>query len=134
MTDIDFDALLERDFAPAREAPDPGSSRPALEDLDPASLRTLVDRAAAFAAAPPHLLIEAIIADLDCKLAECINAVLHHPDFQQVEATWRGLRFLVASADGNDDTLTIPPGTKARSSRRSTRRNTASSAADRTAC
>jgi type VI secretion system protein ImpC len=101
-SDIDFDALLERDFAPSDAAP-PESDRPILPDGALAGLRVLVDRAAGFPpGTPPRRMAEAIIGEIDRKLAEQINLVLHHADFQQVEATWRGLRFLVATADSGD--------------------------------
>jgi type VI secretion system protein ImpD len=43
------------------------------------------------------------IALLDGLLTEQVNAILHHPRFQRLEATWRGVQFLVAQADGVDD-------------------------------
>src|SRR5688572_29960749 len=39
--------------------------------------------------------IEAIIAELDKKLSDQVNLILHHPDFQQLESAWRGLSYLV---------------------------------------
>lgn len=39
--------------------------------------------------------IEAIIAEIDKKLGEQVNAILHHNDFQTLEGTWRGLHYLV---------------------------------------
>src|SRR5689334_4158617 len=38
--------------------------------------------------------IEAIIAELDRKLSEQVNLILHHSDFQQLEGAWRGLNYL----------------------------------------
>lgn len=35
------------------------------------------------------------IAELDERISEQVNAVLHHPTFQQLEAGWRGLRYLI---------------------------------------
>ena len=35
--------------------------------------------------------IEAIIAELDRKLSEQINLILHHEEFQKLEGAWRGL-------------------------------------------
>jgi type VI secretion system protein ImpC len=103
MSDIDFDALLERDFAPP-EAP----ALPRHLDAGVvAGLRVLLDHAGTSLAATPRLLIEAVVCELDRKLAAQINLVLHHPEFQQAEATWRGLQFLVASADGSDAMLKI---------------------------
>ncbi len=39
------------------------------------------------------------IARLDALLTAQVNAILHHPRFQQLEASWRGLHFLVQQAD-----------------------------------
>src|SRR5262249_465458 len=38
--------------------------------------------------------IEAIIAQLDKKLTEQVNQILHHEDFQRLEGSWRGLSAL----------------------------------------
>ena len=36
---------------------------------------------------------------LDRQLAEQVNLILHHPEFQQLEASWRGLQYLVTNTD-----------------------------------
>src|SRR5438552_1419304 len=50
--------------------------------------------------------IEAIIAQIDKKLTEQINLILHHPDFQKVEGAWRGLCYQVNNT-GTDEMLKI---------------------------
>lgn len=40
------------------------------------------------------------IAELDRLINEQLNAILHHPHFQKLEASWRGLWMLVEQADG----------------------------------
>lgn len=50
--------------------------------------------------------IEAIIAELDRKLTEQINGILHHPDFQKLEGAWRGLHYLVNNTE-TDEMLKI---------------------------
>ena len=40
------------------------------------------------------------IARLDALLNEQVNAILHHPRFQRLEASWRGLQFLTDNAYG----------------------------------
>ena len=50
--------------------------------------------------------IQAIVAELDRKLTEQLNLIIHHPDFQQLEAAWRGLHQLVSSTE-TDETLKI---------------------------
>jgi type VI secretion system protein ImpC len=37
-------------------------------------------------------------SDRDLELSEQLNEVLHHPDFQKLEATWRGLKYLLDQA------------------------------------
>lgn len=43
------------------------------------------------------------IAQLDALLSGQVNAILHHPRFQQLEASWRGLEYLVEQADGAEN-------------------------------
>jgi type VI secretion system ImpC/EvpB family protein len=35
------------------------------------------------------------IAQIDAQLSRQLNAILHHPSFQKLEASWRGLKYLV---------------------------------------
>ena len=46
--------------------------------------------------------IEAMIAAIDQKLSEQVNAVLHHPDFQKLESAWRGLHYLVNNTETDE--------------------------------
>lgn len=39
--------------------------------------------------------IDARIAELDALISGQLNAIMHHPEFQQLEASWRGLKYLV---------------------------------------
>ena len=50
--------------------------------------------------------IEAMIAQIDKKLTEQINLILHHPDFQKLEGAWRGLHYLVNNTE-TDEMLKI---------------------------
>jgi type VI secretion system protein ImpC len=43
--------------------------------------------------------IQNLIAELDFKLTTQLNEVIHNPDFQKLEATWRGLNYLVSNSD-----------------------------------
>lgn len=71
---------------------------PALERVPAApadELATLVRRIVA-----PHLVPDqdpqqaALVAQVDALLAEGLRALLHHPEFQALEALWRGVEFL----------------------------------------
>jgi len=47
--------------------------------------------------------IDALIADIDEKLSNQVDAVLHHPEFQKLESAWRSLKFLVDQTDFNEN-------------------------------
>jgi len=40
-------------------------------------------------------LVDGMIAEIDSRLSAQLDEVLHHPDFQKLESTWRGLKLLV---------------------------------------
>lgn len=50
--------------------------------------------------------IEGMIARLDEKLTAQVNAILHAPEFQQIESAWRGLHYLVFNSE-TDSNLKI---------------------------
>jgi type VI secretion system protein ImpC len=43
--------------------------------------------------------IEEMIAQLDKKLSAQVNAIIHAPEFQQIESAWRGLNYLVMNSE-----------------------------------
>jgi type VI secretion system protein ImpC len=50
--------------------------------------------------------IKALIAEIDHKLSEQINLIMHHERFQQMESAWRGLHHLVSNTE-TDEMLKI---------------------------
>ena len=50
--------------------------------------------------------ISSIIAEIDKKLTEQVNRILHHADFQKLEGSWRGLHYLVNNTE-TDEQLKI---------------------------
>ncbi len=50
--------------------------------------------------------INAIVAEIDRKLAEQINLIMHNPQFQALESAWRGLHYLVNNTE-TDEMLKI---------------------------
>ena len=50
--------------------------------------------------------INAIIAEIDLKMTEQINQILHNDEFQQLESAWRGLHYLVNNTE-TDEQLKI---------------------------
>lgn len=47
-------------------------------------------------------MINARIAQIDHLLSIQLNEILHHPQFQKLEASWRGLKYLLDSSETND--------------------------------
>ena len=84
--------------------------RPIAAAADPALAAGLAGLAAAPRPArlpdDPRHAIEAIIAGIDARMAELLNLILHHPEFQRLEATWRGVWFLLDGIEG-DPTLKV---------------------------
>src|SRR6187431_2326285 len=96
----EFDSLLRKEFKPKTD-----EAKEAVER----AVRTLAEQALAqttLISADVVKSIEAIIAQLDKKLTEQVNLILHHPDFQKLEGAWRGLSYLVNNTE-TDEMLKI---------------------------
>src|SRR5258705_12665995 len=84
----EFDLLLKQEFKPKTD-----EAKEAVER----AVRTLAEQALSqtkLISSDVVKSIEAIIAQIDTKLTEQINLILHHADFQKIEGAWRGLRYL----------------------------------------
>jgi len=96
----EFEGLLRKEFKPktdrAREAVQAAVQELAAQALQQTAL--ISDDAIRT--------IETIIAEIDRTLSEQINLIIHHPDFQQLEGTWRGLSYLVNNTE-TDEMLKI---------------------------
>ena len=42
---------------------------------------------------------DALISEIDEKISKQVDVILHHPDFQKLESSWRGLKFVVDHTD-----------------------------------
>src|SRR5450432_4588378 len=96
----EFASLLKKEFKPQTER--------AREEVENAVL-TLAQQALASTPIVSEDAVEsiqAIIAEIDRKLSEQINAIIHHPDFQSLESAWRGLHHLVNNTE-TDEMLKI---------------------------
>src|SRR6187397_553327 len=96
----EFSALLKREFKPKTEEANDAVQR---------AVRTLAQQALADTSVVSDDVvktIEKIIAEIDKKLTEQINKILHHPDFQKLESAWRGLHYLVNNTE-TDEQLKI---------------------------
>jgi type VI secretion system protein ImpC len=74
------------------------TERSRTEDL----MKTLVDQALAGIVSFDKNItktINATIKALDEKLSTQLNAIMHHPNFQKLEGTWRGLNYLVMNSE-----------------------------------
>ena len=96
----DFDSLLRKEFKPKTD-----EAKEAVER----AVRTLAEQALAqtsLIGSDVVRSIEAIIAQIDTKLSEQINLILHHEDMQKLEGAWRGLHYLVNNTE-TDEMLKI---------------------------
>ncbi|MEL6219540.1 MAG: type VI secretion system contractile sheath large subunit, partial [Pseudomonadota bacterium] len=92
--------LLEKEFRPKSD-----NARSAVEE----AVKTLAEHAlenTALISNDALASIESIIAVIDKKLTEQINEILHHPDFQKLESSWRGLHYLINNTE-TDEMLKI---------------------------
>jgi type VI secretion system protein ImpC len=92
----DFQSLLKKEFRPKTDR--------AREQVE-AAVRTLAEQVLQdkdLIADDAVNSINAIIAEIDKKLTDQINEILHHPDFQQMEGTWRGLKHLVFNTESSE--------------------------------
>src|SRR4029079_16233352 len=96
----DFDTLLKKEFKPKTD-----EAKEAVER----AVRTLAEQALSqtqLISSDVVKSIESIIAQLDKKLTEQINLIMHHDDFQKLEGAWRGLHYLVNNTE-TDEMLKI---------------------------
>ena len=75
----------------------PQGERRRLEDGVLSLIKYLVDKDPSLVGKDALGTIDAVIDVLDTALEKQINLVLHHESFQKLEATWRGLNFLVSN-------------------------------------
>ncbi len=89
----EFASLLKKEFKPQTDR--------AREEVESAVL-TLAQQALASTPVVSDDAVEsiqAIIAEIDRKLSQQVNAIIHHPDFQALEGAWRGLHYLVNNTE-----------------------------------
>ncbi|WP_426447534.1 type VI secretion system contractile sheath large subunit [Siccibacter colletis] len=92
----DFHSLLTREFKVKTD-----ETRTAVEG----AVKTLAEQALAntvMISEDAYKSIEAIIAEIDRKLTEQINLILHHAEFQSLESAWRGLNYLVTNTETDE--------------------------------
>jgi len=85
----DFNALLEKEFKPKSNM-----AKTAVEN----AVQTLAEQVLSDTVLVSEDAVEtikAMIGEIDKKLSDQVNEVMHHPDFVDMEGTWRGLHHLV---------------------------------------
>ena len=96
----EFASLLQKEFRPKSD-----QARTAVEQ----AVKTLAMQAlenTTLVSSDALRTIEGIIAEIDKKLTEQVNLILHHEDYQALEAAWRGLHYLVNNTE-TDEMLKI---------------------------
>ncbi len=99
-TESDFASLLQQEFRPRTD-----TAKSAVET----AVKTLAQQAlenAALISDDVLLSMESMIAEIDKKLTDQINQILHNEEFQQLEGAWRGLHHLVNNTE-TDEMLKI---------------------------
>jgi type VI secretion system protein ImpC len=96
----EFASLLNKEFKPQTDG--------AKTEIE-AAVNTLAQQALASSRLISNDVVQtitAMIAEIDKKMSDQINAIMHHPDFQQLEGAWRGLHYLITNSE-TDDQLKI---------------------------
>ena len=96
----EFEALLKKEFSP---------KTPKAQAAISSAVQTLAEQALAKTLTISDDVmqtIQSMIADIDKKLAEQINLIIHHEEYQKLESAWRGLHYLVNNTE-TDETLKI---------------------------
>jgi len=93
-------SLLQKEFKPKTD-----QAREAVENAVKTLARQALENAVTISA-DAYSTIQAIIAEIDVKLTEQINQIMHHAEFQQLEGAWRGLHYLVNNTE-TDELLKI---------------------------
>lgn len=96
----EFSSLLTREFKPKSDR-----AREAVES----AVQTLAEQVlqgVSVVSDDAIKSIQSIIAEIDKKLSEQVNLVLHNPEFQKLEGAWRGLHHLVNNTE-TDEMLKI---------------------------
>ena len=92
----EFSALLQQEFKPKTER---------TKEAVTSAVQTLAEQVlqeTSIVSDDAVETIEGIIAEIDRKLTEQVNLILHHEEFQKLEGTWRGLHYLVNNTETDE--------------------------------
>lgn len=89
----EFESLLQKEFRPKTEEAKSAVNQAVSTLAEQALKNSLIISNDAYQT------IEAMIAEIDRKLSEQVNAIIHHQEFQTLEGSWRGLHHLVTNTE-----------------------------------
>jgi type VI secretion system protein ImpC len=98
--EVDFSSLLNKEFKPRTD-----TAKSAVE----AAVKTLAQQAlenTSLISDDVLQSIESMVAEIDKKLSDQVNAIIHNEEYQQLESAWRGLHHLVNNTE-TDEQLKI---------------------------
>src|SRR5262245_30237190 len=98
--ETEFSALLQKEFKPKSDH---------VRDEVQVAVKTLATHAlehTQLISDDTVKTVRAMIAEIDKKLSDQINSIMHHEDFQKLEGAWRGLHYLVTNTE-TDERLKI---------------------------
>ena len=92
----EFASLLNKEFKPQTD-----SAKSEIEN----AVKTLAQQALASSrliSSDVVQTINAMVAEIDRKMSEQINQIMHTAEFQQLESAWRGLHYLISNSETDD--------------------------------
>jgi type VI secretion system protein ImpC len=98
--EVDFSALLNKEFKPRTD-----TAKSAVESAVKTLAQQALENTGLISDDVLHS-IEAMVAEIDKKLTEQVNAIIHNEEYQQLESAWRGLHHLVNNTE-TDEQLKI---------------------------
>ena len=98
--EVDFSSLLNKEFKPRTDA-----AKTAVESAVKTLAQQALENTGLISEDVLHS-IEAMVAEIDKKLSEQMNLIIHNEEYQQLESAWRGLHHLVNNTE-TDEMLKI---------------------------
>ena len=98
--EVDFASLLNKEFKPRTD-----TAKTAVESAVATMAQQALENTALISDDVLHS-IDSMIAEIDKKLSDQVNAIIHNEEYQQLESAWRGLHHLVNNTE-TDEQLKI---------------------------
>ena len=98
--EVDFASLLNKEFKPRTD-----TAKTAVESAVATMAQQALENTALISDDVLHS-IESMVAEIDKKLSDQVNAIIHNEEFQTLESAWRGLHHLVNNTE-TDEMLKI---------------------------